>query len=128
MIEEENNNEVKSDYRIYLDLRASSGYTNEAEKLERNDFKISVSIQLKAATTKKLRLRNLAYSLGEYFYILSKKRLTLRHRTYAINEDDEGLLEWEEDRKKNCSMLKKEFGIRKKQNIKDRKVGHFYLE
>ena len=128
MIEEENNNEVKSDYRIYLDLRASSGYTNEAEKLERNDSKISVSIQLKAATTKKLRLRNLAYSLGEYFYILSKKRLTLRHRTYAINQDDEGLLEWEEDRKKNCSLLKKEFGIRKKQNIKDRKVGHFYLE
>ena len=72
MIEEENNNEVKSDYRIYLDLRASSGYTNEAEKLERNDSKISVSIQLKAAATKKLRLRNLAYSLGEYFYILSK--------------------------------------------------------
>ena len=70
----------------------------------------------------------MAYSLGEYFYILSKNRLTLRHGTYAINQDDEGLLEWEEDRKETCSLLKKEFGIRKKQNIKDRKVGHFYLE
>ena len=70
----------------------------------------------------------MAYSLGEYFYILSKNGLTLRHRTYAINQDGEGLLEWEEDRKENCSLLKKKFGIWKKQNIKDKKVGHFYLE
>ena len=31
---------AKSDERIYLDLRASSGYVKEAEKLERNDSKI----------------------------------------------------------------------------------------
>ena len=70
----------------------------------------------------------MAYSLGEYFYILSKNGLTLRYRRYAINQDDEGLLEWEEDRKENCSLLKMEFGIWKKQNIKDKKVEHFYLE
>ena len=45
-------NEVKSDERICLDLRASSGYTNEAKNLERNDSKINVSIQLKSAVTK----------------------------------------------------------------------------
>ena len=45
----------KSDERIYLDLRASSGYTNEAEKLERNDSKINLYILLKSAATKKLR-------------------------------------------------------------------------
>ena len=65
----------------------------EAEKLERNDSKISVSIQLKAAATKKLRLRVWAYSIDEYLHILSKNGLTLRHRTYAINPDDEDLLE-----------------------------------
>ena len=42
-------------------------------------------------------LRVWAYSLGEYLYILTKNGLTLRHRTYAINETDEDLLEWEEN-------------------------------
>ena len=36
LIEKEDYNEVKNDERIYLDLRANSGYPNEAEKLERN--------------------------------------------------------------------------------------------
>ena len=44
LIEKEDYNEVKNDERIYLDLRANSGYPNEAEKLERNDSKINVSI------------------------------------------------------------------------------------
>ena len=33
---------AKSDERVYLDLRASSGYVKEAEKLERNDSKINL--------------------------------------------------------------------------------------
>ena len=37
----------KSDERIYLDLRASSGYRNKAEKLERNNSKINLHILLK---------------------------------------------------------------------------------
>ena len=59
MIDEENYDEVevKSVERIYLDLTAMSGHTSEAKKLKINDCKISVSIQLKAAATKKLRLR-----------------------------------------------------------------------
>ena len=46
---------VKSDERMYLDLRASSGYIDEAEKLERNDSKINFHLMLKQATAKKLR-------------------------------------------------------------------------
>ena len=67
----------KSDERIYLDLRTSSGYTNEAEKLERNDSKINLHILLKSAATKKLRLRVWAHSIGEYLYILARSELTL---------------------------------------------------
>ena len=93
LIGKEDYNEVKSDDRIYLELRASSGYMNKAKKLERNDSKINVSIQLKAAATKKLRLRVWAYVIGEYLYILSKNGLTLRYRTYAINQDNKDLLE-----------------------------------
>ena len=37
----------------------------------------------------------MAHSLGECFYILTKSGLTLKHRTYAINQTDEDLLEWE---------------------------------
>ena len=49
-------NENKSNERVYLDLRASSGYTNEAEKLERNDSKINLGITLKESARKKLML------------------------------------------------------------------------
>ena len=69
---------VKSDERVYLDLRASSGYVKEAEKLERNNSKISLHLLLKETATRKLRLRVWAHSLGEYLYILNKKGLTLR--------------------------------------------------
>ena len=62
---EEDYNEVKSDERVYIDLRASSEYTNEAEKLERNDSKTNVSIQLKAPATKQIRLRVWACSIGQ---------------------------------------------------------------
>ena len=78
---------------MYFDLRASCAYTKEDEKLERNDSKINLHIQLKAAATKKLRFRVWAQSLVEYLYILTKNGLTLRHRTYAINQSEEDLLE-----------------------------------
>ena len=85
--------DVRSDKRVYLDLRDSSGYVKEAEKLERNNSKINLHIMLKNVATKKLSLRVWAHSLGEYLYILTKNGLTLRHRTYAINQIDKDLLE-----------------------------------
>ena len=48
--------DVKSDEKIYLDLRATSGYVKEAEKLERDDSKTNLDILLKDAATKKLWL------------------------------------------------------------------------
>ena len=97
LIHEDNYWEIRSDERVYLDFRASSGYTKEAEKLERNDSKINLHIQLKAAATKKLRFRVWAHSLGEYLYISTKNGLTLRHGTYAVNQSEEDLLEREEN-------------------------------
>ena len=40
-----------------------------------------------------LRVRVWAYSLSEYLYVLSKSGLTLKHRTYTINQSDEDFLE-----------------------------------
>ena len=77
-----------SDERVYLDLRASYGYTKEMENLERNDSKLSLKIQRKSAGTKKLRLRSWGYSLGEYLYILVKDEHPLQHKTYSITSED----------------------------------------
>ena len=68
---------LKSDERVYLDLRALSGYVREAEKLERNDLKINLKLTLKEAAKYNLRVRVWAYSLSEYLYVLSKSGLTL---------------------------------------------------
>ena len=73
---------AKSDKRIYLDLRASSGYVKEAGKLERNDSKINLKITLKDTADFNLRVRACAYTLSEYLYVLSKSGLTLKHITY----------------------------------------------
>ena len=83
---------AKSDKRVYLDLRASSGYVKELEKLERNDSKINLQITLKDVADFSLRVRIWAYSLSEYLYVLSKSRLTLKHRTYTINQSDDDFL------------------------------------
>ena len=93
LVDDDNYNETKSDERVYLDLRASSGYTDEAEKLERNDSKINLGILLKESAKKKLKLRVWANSIGEYLYILSRSGLTLRHKTYGISQQDEHFLE-----------------------------------
>ena len=63
------------------------------KKLERNDSKINLSIQLKTVTTKKIRLRIWAYSLGEYLYVLSRQGITLHHKTYSIVQEDDEFLE-----------------------------------
>ena len=49
LISEDDYFDILSDERIYLDLRASSGYVKEAEKLRRNDSKITLHILLKEA-------------------------------------------------------------------------------
>ena len=92
--DEETYYSLKSDEKIYLDLRASSWYVREAEKLERNDSKVNLQITLKEAATFNLRVRIWAYSLSEYLYVLSKSGLTLKHRTSAINQSDDDFLEW----------------------------------
>ena len=91
--DEERYYSLKSDERVYLDLRASSGYVKEAEKVERNDAKVNLQITLKDAADFNLRVRIWAYSLSEYLYVLSKSGLALKHRTYTINQSDEDFLE-----------------------------------
>ena len=71
------------------------GYTSEAEKLKKNDSKINLHLLLKAAASKKLRVRIWVHSVGEYLYILSRSGLTLRHHTYTINQEEKDFIEWQ---------------------------------
>ena len=50
------------DDRIYIDVRRSQGYTNELEKLTRDDSSLAVVINLKEAAKKKMRLRITGFS------------------------------------------------------------------
>ena len=61
LLDEDEHFSIKSDEKVYLDLRATSGYVREAEKLERSDSKINLQITLKEAAKFNLRVRTWAY-------------------------------------------------------------------
>ena len=44
---------ANSDEKIYIDLRDSLGYTDEMERLSRNDSKLNVTIELRNPLAKK---------------------------------------------------------------------------
>ena len=62
---------ASADEKIFIDLRRGKGYTDEIEKLNRDDSNLSVTITLKNAAAKKMRLRVTGYYEGEYLYLLS---------------------------------------------------------
>ena len=74
--DEETNFGLESDEKVYLDLRATSGYVREADKLERNDSKINLQITLKKAAQFNLRIRIWAYSLSLRVFIHAFKERT----------------------------------------------------
>ena len=64
---------TNKDDRIYIDIQRSKGYTDESEKINRDDSGLALTITLKKAAAKKLRYRIIGWSQGEYWYILSNK-------------------------------------------------------
>ena len=52
--------------RIYIDMRCSKDYTDELEKLTCDDGGVTLTIKLKKATEKKMRLRVIVYSQAYY--------------------------------------------------------------
>ena len=76
------------DDRIYLDMRRSQGYTDELEKLIRDDSGLAVFIDLKAVATKKMRLRLTGYSQAEYWYAFSNKGYIMTYKNYDISKED----------------------------------------
>ena len=56
------------DDRIYIDMRRCQGYTDELEKLTRDDSGLAIVVNLKDAAQKKMRLRITGFSQSEYCF------------------------------------------------------------
>ena len=75
--------------RIWIDMRRSKGYTDELEKINRDDSGLAVILGFKEATAKKLRLRVAGYSQDEYWYLLSNKGYIMSFQSYNISKADQ---------------------------------------
>ena len=70
-----------------IDLRRSKGYTDELESLTRDDSRLTLTIMLKDAAIKKMRLRVTGYLQGKYCYALSSRGLIMQYKNYGITKD-----------------------------------------
>ena len=73
-----------SDEKVYIDIRRSKGYTGEFERVNRDDSDLIVTVDLKQAATKKMRLYVTGYYQGEYMYMLTKDGLIMSHKEYSV--------------------------------------------
>ena len=72
---------------MYLEIRISKGYTDEQENLTRDHSRHALTVMLKDATTKKMRLRMTGYSQGEYYYAMLQCGLIMQYKNYGITKD-----------------------------------------
>ena len=70
-------------------MRRSKGYTNELERLTRNDGGATLTIKLKKAAEKKMRLRFIAYPQAEYCYTSTYKGYIMTYKNYITAKDDD---------------------------------------
>ena len=85
--EDEYRDNTKDD-RIYLDMRRSQGYTDELEKLTRDDSGLAVVINLKEAAKITIRLRNTKFSQEKYWYASSNKGYIMTYKNYNISKEE----------------------------------------
>ena len=69
-------------------MRRSKGYTDELEKINRDDSGVALNISLKDAAAKKSRPRITGFSQAEYWYLLSNKGYVMSYRNYNISKAD----------------------------------------
>ena len=68
-------------------MRRSKGYTDELEKLTRDDSDLTLTVKLKAAAIKKLRLRVTGYSQAECYYTLSNRGMIMSYKNCGISKE-----------------------------------------
>ena len=75
-----------SDERVYIDLRRSKGFTGESERVNRDDSDLTVTVELKNAAAKKLRLRVTGYFQGKYNYMISTNGLIMNYKESGVSK------------------------------------------
>ena len=75
-----------SDKRVYIDIRWSKGYTGEFERVNRDDSDLSITINLKVAAAKKMRLHVTGYFQGEYMFMVGKDGLIMNYKEDSVNK------------------------------------------
>ena len=75
-----------ADEKTFTDLIHGKGYTNEIEKINRDDSDLFITITLKAASMKKMRLRVTGYYHDKYLYPLSCEGLIMIFIEYGVNK------------------------------------------
>ena len=74
------------DEKIFIDLRRGKGYTNEIEKLSRDDSDLTTTIQLKAPSEKKIRLFLIGYYQGDYLYSITSEGFIMNYKDYIVKK------------------------------------------
>ena len=85
---EESYTTANTDDRILINLRRSKGYTDELEKITRDDSGLGVVVTLKKAAAKKMRLRIVGYMQAEYQLAFSNKGYIMSYQNYISKEDE----------------------------------------
>ena len=80
---------TKSDEKLYVDIRRGRGFSNELERIVRNDSSLTLTITLKNVAVKKMRLRVVGYYQGEYINSLTNLGLLLSYKDYGIVAQNE---------------------------------------
>ena len=79
----------KFDDRILIYMRRSKGNSNELEKITRDDSGLVAVVTLKKVAVKKMHLRVVGYSQGEYWYAYTKKGYIMSYKNYNTAKSDE---------------------------------------
>ena len=77
---------TSADEKIFIDLRRGKGYTNEIEKLDRDDSDLKITVQLKALVMGKRKLCVTGYYQGEYLYSMMREGLIINYKEYGVNK------------------------------------------
>ena len=73
--------------RLYIDLRRSKGHPGEFERVNRNNSYLTITIELKNALTKKMRLRVTGYYQGKYTYMLDGNGFIMNYMEYGVKRE-----------------------------------------
>ena len=76
---------MTGDEKIFIDLRRRKGYTDELKKLIRDDSDLTITINLEAAVTRKMRLHLIGYFQSEFLYFLPREGLIMNYKEYSLN-------------------------------------------